>query len=74
MSATTPTLDDIDAHVHNLAQLLDTLVDNLLNVSCPADRGDLSRASALSIIARDMSQSIGRDIEACHAAPAGGAA
>jgi len=68
MSAAAPTLDDIDSNVHNLSQLLDALVENLLNIECPASRTDLSRAAAFSIIARDMSRVLGRDIDTFHTA------
>jgi len=68
MSAAAPTLDDIDTDVHNLSQLLDALVENLLNIECPASRTDLSRAAAFSIIARDMSLALGRDIDTFNTA------
>jgi len=66
MSALAPTLDDIDSGVSNLAQLLDALVENLLNMECPASRTDLNRACAFSLIARDMSRSLSRDIDGFH--------
>jgi hypothetical protein len=59
-----PTIDDIEAHTHNLVQLLDTLVENLMNVTYPASVGDLTRVGALSIIARDMSENMLSSIEA----------
>ncbi|WP_018182134.1 hypothetical protein [Kaistia granuli] len=68
MNAQTPTLDDIETDTHHLGHLLDALVENLLNVTHPAGIEDLSRAVALSIIARDMSEAIGRDLEAVHQA------
>jgi hypothetical protein len=66
MSTAAPTLDDIDASTHNLAHLLDTLVENIMNVSYPANVGDLTRVAALAIIARDMSVATARDFDAVH--------
>lgn len=63
-----PTFDDIDANVHNLAQLLDTLVDNLTNVEYPAAVGALNRSSALAIIARDMCVRMTQDFQAALSA------
>lgn len=74
MSTAAPTFDDIDANAHNLAQLLDTLVENLLNVNYPAAVGDLARASALAIIARDMCVAMTRDFEAALTAGFAGTA
>jgi len=68
MSTAAPTLDDIDSNAHNLSQLLDALVENLLNIECPASRTDLSRAAAFAMIARDMSLTLGRDIDTCNTA------
>ena len=68
MSTAVPTFDDIDANAHNLAQLLDTTVENLLNVNYPADVGDLTRVCSLLIIARDMSVAMTRDLEVAFAA------
>lgn len=70
MSTAAPTFDDIDANAHNLAQLLDTTVENLLNVNYPAEVGDLTRVCSLLIIARDMSIAMTRDLEAAFAAGA----
>lgn len=64
MSTAAPTIDDIEAYIHNLVQLLDTLVENLMNVTYPAGVGDLTRVGALSIIARDMSETMLSSIEA----------
>jgi hypothetical protein len=64
--APVPTIDDIEAHTHNLVQLLDTLVENLMNVNYPADVGALTRVGALSIIARDMGEKALADITACN--------
>lgn len=63
MSAAAPTFDDIDADAHNLSHLLDTIVENLMNVTYPASVGDLTRVAALSIIARDMSVAMVRAFE-----------
>jgi hypothetical protein len=71
MSAPTPTIDDIEAYTHNLVQLLDTLVENLMNVTYPAGVGDLTRVGALSIIARDMSETMLSSIEARNRADLG---
>ncbi|WP_029074490.1 hypothetical protein [Kaistia adipata] len=68
MSTAAPTFDDIDAKVHNLAQLLDTTVENLMNVNYPASVGDMTRICALLIIARDMSVAMTRDFEAALSA------
>lgn len=70
MSTAVPTFDDIDANAHNLAQLLDATVENLLNVNYPAEVGDLTRVCSLLIIARDMSVAMTRDLEAAFAADA----
>jgi len=66
MSAAAPTLDDIGIDAHHLAQLLDTLVETLMNVTYPATRDDLTRAAALANIARDMSVTMVRDFDAAH--------
>lgn len=66
MSAPVPTLDDIDTNAHNLSQLLDLLVENVMNVTYPASRSDLTRAAALSMIARDMAAAMVTDFDIAH--------
>jgi hypothetical protein len=66
MSTAAPTLDDIGIDTHNLAQLLDTLVEAMMNVTYPASRTDLTKAAALAYIARDMGVMLNSNFDAAH--------